>query len=155
MTSASFSWQVFFREIFLNILETSTSSYQHKWLVLLAISRICSGEDQYHMKERDRDRQRQRGRDRQREREGETDRQTDREEREGGEKEPCCLFLCLSCADAQSVVDIYLNYDCDLSLSNILTRFVNDLSRMAQGRHYVELGATPAQERTIRVKVSL
>ena len=35
--------QVFFKEIFLNILETATSSFQHKWLVLQALTRICGG----------------------------------------------------------------------------------------------------------------
>ena len=44
------------------------------------------------------------------------------------------------CADAQSVVDIYLNYDCDLALANIFDRLVNDLSKIAQGRHALELG---------------
>ena len=44
------------------------------------------------------------------------------------------------CADAQSIVDIYLNYDCDLTMANIFTRLVNDLSRIAQGRHALELG---------------
>uniref|UniRef100_A0A1X7VGU5 SEC7 domain-containing protein n=1 Tax=Amphimedon queenslandica TaxID=400682 RepID=A0A1X7VGU5_AMPQE len=88
--------EVFFKEIFLNILETSTSSFRHKWLVLQALTRISS--------------------------------------------------------DSQSVVDIFLNYDCDLSLSNIYGRLVNDLSRIGQGRQAVELGATPQQERSIRAK---
>ena len=55
-------------------------------------------------------------------------------------------------ADAQSVVDIYLNYDCDLSLQNIFERLVGDLSRLAQGRQAVALGATPQQEKMLRVK---
>jgi brefeldin A-inhibited guanine nucleotide-exchange protein len=88
--------EVFFKEIFLNILETSTSSFKHKWLVLQALMRICN--------------------------------------------------------DSQDIVDIYLNYDCDLSLSNIYSRLVNDLSRMGQGRQAVELGATPLQEKGIRAK---
>ena len=54
--------------------------------------------------------------------------------------------------DAQSVVDIYLNYDCDLSLQNIFERLVGDLSRLAQGRQAVALGATPQQEKMLRVK---
>ena len=37
--------QVFLKEIFLHILETSSSSYQHKWLVLQTLNRICSGTD--------------------------------------------------------------------------------------------------------------
>lgn len=79
--------QVFFKEIFLNILETHTSSFQHKWMVMQALTRICS--------------------------------------------------------DAQCVVDIYLNYDCDMSLSNIFERLTSDLSKIAQGRQAIELGATP------------
>jgi hypothetical protein len=59
-------FQVFFKEIFLNILETSSSSFEHKWMVFQALSRIC--------------------------------------------------------ADAQSVVDIYVNYDCDLSAANLFER---------------------------------
>ena len=54
--------------------------------------------------------------------------------------------------DAQRVVDIYLNYDCDLSLQNIFERLVGDLSRLAQGRQAVALGATPQQEKMLRVK---
>lgn len=54
--------------------------------------------------------------------------------------------------DAQCIVDIYLNYDCDLSLSNIFKRLVNDLSRIAQGRHALEVGISPQQEKAMRVK---
>lgn len=54
--------------------------------------------------------------------------------------------------DAQCIVDIYLNYDCDLSLSNIFKRLVNDLSRIAQGRHALEVGVSPQQEKALRVK---
>ena len=43
-------------------------------------------------------------------------------------------------SDAQCVVDIYLNYDCDLALANIFERLVSDLSKIAQGRHAMELG---------------
>ena len=49
--------------------------------------------------------------------------------------------------DAQSVVDIYLNYDCDLSLFNIFEHIVGDLSKITQGRQPMELGATPHQVR--------
>ncbi|XP_046857566.1 brefeldin A-inhibited guanine nucleotide-exchange protein 2-like isoform X2 [Xenia sp. Carnegie-2017] len=34
--------EVFFKDIFLNILETSTSSFQHKWMVMGTLTRICS-----------------------------------------------------------------------------------------------------------------
>ncbi|XP_060930164.1 brefeldin A-inhibited guanine nucleotide-exchange protein 2 isoform X2 [Limanda limanda] len=81
--------EVFFREIFLTILETSTSSFEHKWMVIQTLTRIC--------------------------------------------------------ADAQCVVDIYVNYDCDLNAANIFERLVNDLSKIAQGRSGQELGMTPLQ----------
>ncbi|CAB1335935.1 unnamed protein product, partial [Coregonus sp. 'balchen'] len=58
--------EVFFREIFLTILETSSSSFEHKWMVIQTLTRIC--------------------------------------------------------ADAQCVVDIYVNYDCDLNAANIFER---------------------------------
>jgi len=88
--------EIFFKEIFLNILETSSSSFQHKWLVIQALTRICD--------------------------------------------------------DAQSVVDIYVNYDCDLAAANIFERLINDLSRLGQGRGALELGATQLQEKSMRIK---
>ncbi|XP_078456727.1 brefeldin A-inhibited guanine nucleotide-exchange protein 1-like isoform X1 [Lampetra planeri] len=88
--------EVFFKEIFLNILETSSSSFEHKWMVIQTLTRIC--------------------------------------------------------ADAQCVVDIYVNYDCDLNAANIFERLVNDLSKIAQGRSGQELGITPNQELSLRKK---
>lgn len=88
--------EVFFKEIFLSILETTSSSFEHKWMVIQALTRIC--------------------------------------------------------ADAQSVVDIYVNYDCDFSAANLFERLVNDLSKIAQGRHALELGATPNQEKSMRIR---
>ncbi|XP_020383334.1 brefeldin A-inhibited guanine nucleotide-exchange protein 2 isoform X1 [Rhincodon typus] len=88
--------EVFFKEIFLNILETSTSTFEHKWMVIQTLTRIC--------------------------------------------------------ADAQCVVDIYVNYDCDLNAANIFERLVNDLSKIAQGRSGQELGMTPLQELSLRKK---
>ena len=55
-------------------------------------------------------------------------------------------------ADAQSVVDIYLNYDCDLSLQNIFEQLISILSKIAQGRQLVVLGATPQQEKMLRAR---
>jgi len=49
------------------------------------------------------------------------------------------MLLCI-CADAQCIVDMYVNYDCDLSLANIFERLINDLSKIAQGRQAIELG---------------
>nr|XP_022909344.1 brefeldin A-inhibited guanine nucleotide-exchange protein 1 [Onthophagus taurus]XP_022909345.1 brefeldin A-inhibited guanine nucleotide-exchange protein 1 [Onthophagus taurus] len=88
--------EVFFKDIFLNILETSSSSFEHKWMVIQALTRICG--------------------------------------------------------DAQSIVDIYVNYDCDLSAANLFERLVNDLSKIAQGRHALELGASPNQEKSMRIR---
>ncbi|XP_023318748.1 brefeldin A-inhibited guanine nucleotide-exchange protein 1 isoform X2 [Trichogramma pretiosum] len=88
--------EVFFKEIFMNILETSSSSFEHKWMVIHALTRIC--------------------------------------------------------ADAQSVVDIYVNYDCDLAAANLFERLVNDLSKIAQGRQALELGASPNQEKSMRIR---
>lgn len=88
--------EVFFKEIFLNILETSSSTFEHKFMVIQALTRIC--------------------------------------------------------ADAQSVVDIYINYDCDFSAANLFERLVNDLSKIAQGRQALELGATTVQEKSMRIK---
>lgn len=51
--------------------------------------------------------------------------------------------------DAQSVVDIYVNYDCDLNAANIFERLVNDLSKIAQGRGSQELGMTNIQVRAV------
>ncbi|KAG7171828.1 Brefeldin A-inhibited guanine nucleotide-exchange protein 1-like [Homarus americanus] len=56
------------------------------------------------------------------------------------------------CADAQSVVDIYVNYDCDLNAANVFERLVNDLSKIAQGGQPGEFGSTPLQERSMRIK---
>lgn len=88
--------EVFFKEIFLNILETTSSTFEHKFMVIQALVRIC--------------------------------------------------------ADAQSVVDIYINYDCDFSAANLFERLVNDLSKIAQGRQALELGATTLQEKSMRIK---
>ncbi|KAK2527972.1 Arfgef1 [Columba guinea] len=54
--------------------------------------------------------------------------------------------------DAQSVVDIYVNYDCDLNAANIFERLVNDLSKIAQGRGSQELGMSNVQELSLRKK---
>lgn len=51
--------------------------------------------------------------------------------------------------DAQSVVDIYVNYDCDLNAANIFERLVNDLSKIAQGRGSQELGMSNVQVKVL------
>lgn len=57
-------------------------------------------------------------------------------------------ILCVIFQDAQCVVDIYVNYDCDLNAANIFERLVNDLSKIAQGRSGHELGMTLLQVKT-------
>lgn len=89
--------EIFFKEIGLNILEATTSSFEQKWLVIEAFSKICN--------------------------------------------------------DAQMVVDIYVNYDCDLNAANIFERLVAVLSKIAQGRQAFELGAaSPNQLVGSRIK---
>ncbi len=50
------------------------------------------------------------------------------------------------------VVDIYVNYDCDLSSANIFERLVDIVSKIARGRQAFEIGATANQLRGIRTK---
>jgi brefeldin A-inhibited guanine nucleotide-exchange protein len=61
--------------------------------------------------------------------------------------------MCVTFPDAQCVVDIYVNYDCDLNAANIFERLVNDLSKIAQGRSGHELGMTPLQVRPLKCMV--
>lgn len=44
------------------------------------------------------------------------------------------------CADAQCVVDIYVNYDCDLGLANVFERLITDLTKIAQGQQAIVYG---------------
>jgi brefeldin A-inhibited guanine nucleotide-exchange protein len=90
--------EVFIKEIFLNILETPTSTFEQKWLVIQALTKIC--------------------------------------------------------ADAQSIVDIYVNYDCNIKSANIFERLVNDLSKIAQGRcQLLDVGHhSLPQQRSIRIR---
>jgi brefeldin A-inhibited guanine nucleotide-exchange protein len=81
--------EVFFKDIFLPVLETSASPLGHKWLVLQAILRICS--------------------------------------------------------DPQTLVDLYVNYDCDLNMSNVFESMVAIVSKVALGRAAEELGAGAEQ----------
>jgi len=88
--------EVFFREIIIFLLETPTSSFDHKWLVIQALTHVC--------------------------------------------------------ANAQCVVDLYINYDCDLQSTNIFARLVNVLSKKAQGRQMIDMNCSPIQLRSIRLK---
>ncbi len=88
---------MFFKEILLPLVESPGSSFEHKWLAVQALTRICG--------------------------------------------------------DAQCIVDLYVNYDCDLAAANIFERLVNDLSKIAQGRQGIDLtGSNALQEKAMRVK---
>eukprot|EP00268_Persea_americana_P056052 TRINITY_DN6568_c0_g1_i4.p1 TRINITY_DN6568_c0_g1~~TRINITY_DN6568_c0_g1_i4.p1 ORF type:complete len:872 (-),score=153.33 TRINITY_DN6568_c0_g1_i4:307-2922(-) len=62
-------------------------------------------------------------------------------------------FLDKLCVDSQILVDIFLNYDCDVNSSNIFERMVNGLLKTAQG---VPPGVTttllPPQEATMKLE---
>ena len=88
--------EVFFREIIIFLLETPTSSFDHKWLVIQALTHVC--------------------------------------------------------ANAQCVVDLYINYDCDLQSSNIFARLINVLSKKAQGRQLTDASCSLMQMRSLRLK---
>jgi brefeldin A-inhibited guanine nucleotide-exchange protein len=90
--------EVFFREIIIFLLETPTSSFDHKWLVIQALTHVC--------------------------------------------------------ANAQCVVDLYINYDCDLQSINLFSRLVNVLGKKALGRRQTHGDATSTdlQLRSIRLK---
>lgn len=49
-------------------------------------------------------------------------------------------------------MDLYVNYDCDLNSANILERVIEDVSKIAQGRGAIELGAVPGTEGDMRLK---
>uniref|UniRef100_A0A914L7K4 SEC7 domain-containing protein n=2 Tax=Meloidogyne TaxID=189290 RepID=A0A914L7K4_MELIC len=67
--------EVFFKEILLSILESPSSSFEHKWAVLNALSKIFD--------------------------------------------------------DSQSVVDIYVNYDCHMTSANIFEELISHLAKIA------------------------
>lgn len=56
------------------------------------------------------------------------------------------------CQNKQTLMDLYVNFDCEELLTNIFERMVNDLSKAAQGRPSVEIGGTPQQELNMKVK---
>ena len=88
--------EIFFREIIIYLLETQTSTFEHKWLIIQTLTRIC--------------------------------------------------------ADAQCVVDLYVNYDCDLQATNIFERLIEILTKLAQGRQSIEIGCNLVQIKNLRLK---
>uniref|UniRef100_F1KQQ2 Brefeldin A-inhibited guanine nucleotide-exchange protein 2 n=1 Tax=Ascaris suum TaxID=6253 RepID=F1KQQ2_ASCSU len=92
--------EVFFKEIIFSILESSSSSFEHKWIVVNTLEKICE--------------------------------------------------------DPQSLVDIYVNYDCNLTATNIFERMVNGISKIAQGGGVTDFGNSAAvlqkqRERSMRI----
>ncbi|KAI6202677.1 hypothetical protein M3Y99_01865100 [Aphelenchoides fujianensis] len=86
--------EVFFKEIIFSILESPSSSFNHKWDALDALNTIC--------------------------------------------------------ADPQSLVDIYVNYDCHLTSANIFALMVENLSKIARERH---VDATANNQDGVRMRV--
>lgn len=86
--------EVFLKDVFLEILESPKSTFEHKWVIMEALRRIC--------------------------------------------------------ADAQCVVDIYLNYDCDMNMANIFERLTTSLAKIAQGRYSMEHGTSIIQRQALR-----
>ncbi|KAF7260159.1 hypothetical protein EG68_02413 [Paragonimus skrjabini miyazakii] len=83
--------EVFVKDVFLEILDSPKSTFEHKWVVMEALRRIC--------------------------------------------------------ADAQCVVDIYLNYDCDMNMANLFERLTTSLAKIAQGRYAVADPTSSAGQR--------
>ncbi|VDK79873.1 unnamed protein product [Litomosoides sigmodontis] len=97
---AIFVQLVFFKEIIFSILESNSSSFEHKWIVINTLEKICE--------------------------------------------------------DPQSMVDIYVNYDCDLTATNIFERIIDGLFKVAQGGSSPDYGSSAAvlqkqRERSMRI----
>ncbi|KAL7194094.1 hypothetical protein ACSBR2_025688 [Camellia fascicularis] len=50
------------------------------------------------------------------------------------------------CKDSQMLVDLYVNYDCDLEASNLFERMVTTLSKIAQGTQNVDPNSVTASQ---------
>ncbi|KAM0009665.1 putative Sec7 domain, mon2, dimerization and cyclophilin-binding domain, Sec7 domain superfamily [Helianthus debilis subsp. tardiflorus] len=62
-------------------------------------------------------------------------------------------FLAKLCVDSQILVDIFINYDCDVNSSNIFERMVNGLLKTAQGvPPGVATTLLPPQEATMKLE---
>ncbi|KAG0244486.1 hypothetical protein B0O80DRAFT_525507 [Mortierella sp. GBAus27b] len=58
------------------------------------------------------------------------------------QKEMVLQGLYKICSNPQTLVDIYLNFDCDFSMASVFEHIVNSLSRIAQGRGKASASAT-------------
>eukprot|EP00004_Rigifila_ramosa_P010008 TRINITY_DN2179_c0_g1_i5.p1 TRINITY_DN2179_c0_g1~~TRINITY_DN2179_c0_g1_i5.p1 ORF type:complete len:2300 (+),score=531.60 TRINITY_DN2179_c0_g1_i5:376-6900(+) len=56
------------------------------------------------------------------------------------------------CQDPPSIVDIFLNYDCDINAVDIFSRIADDMSKIARSIHVIDSSASPAQESAMRVR---
>ncbi|XP_021597943.1 brefeldin A-inhibited guanine nucleotide-exchange protein 5 isoform X2 [Manihot esculenta] len=54
------------------------------------------------------------------------------------------------CKDPQMLVDVYVNYDCDLKAPNLFERMVTTLSKIAQGTQSADPNAVSSQATSIR-----
>lgn len=90
--------EVFFKEIIIHLIESPSSSFDQKWMVLDALISMCS--------------------------------------------------------DAQCIVDIFVNYDCDLQSTNIFERIVTILSRIAQAKGQASTNdlAAKVRDRNLRIR---
>lgn len=90
--------EVFFKEILIHIIESPSSSFDQKWMILDSLITMCS--------------------------------------------------------DAQCIVDIFVNYDCDLQSTNIFERIVTVLSRIAQAKGQANNNdlAAKVRERNLRIR---
>ena len=89
--------EVFFNEIIFNILDSQTSSYEHKWIVLHTLTKICS--------------------------------------------------------DSQLILDLYINYDCDLAYVNVYEMLISVLTRTSKSSNLVKIGIiSTTQERELKLK---
>jgi brefeldin A-inhibited guanine nucleotide-exchange protein len=90
--------EVFFKEILIHIIESPSSSFDQKWMVLDALISMCS--------------------------------------------------------DPQCIVDIFVNYDCDLQSTNIFERIVTLLSKIAQTKGQANSNdvAAKIRERNLRLR---
>lgn len=90
--------EVFFKEIIIHIIESPSSSFDQKWMVLDALISMC--------------------------------------------------------CDAQCIVDIFVNYDCDLQSTNIFERIVTILSRIAQAKGQASTNdlAAKVRDRNLRIR---
>ena len=59
------------------------------------------------------------------------------------------------CQCPQYLVDIYVNYDCDLAMESIYERIVNDMCKVSQGRGTLSASSSPTEKKTNEESVVL